>query len=125
MKAQILQVKVGKPLESSLERAAQMMTALERGETQEPYFGIGFADMGQFLAVFTPRRWAVLAVLRETGPLTVAELARRVHRDYNNVYSDIEKLREWRVVFKDEQGRIQAPYTDLVVEVRLPQQAAA
>lgn len=125
MKAQVLQVKVGKPLESSLERAAQMMIALERGETQEPYFGIGFADMGQFLAVFTPRRWAVLAVLRETGPLTVAELARRVHRDYKNVYSDIEKLREWRVVLKDEQGRIQAPYTDLVVEVCLPQKAAA
>ncbi len=125
MNTRILQVKVGEPLESRLAQAARTMDALERGEAIEPYFGVGFADMSQFLAVFTPRRWAVLAALRTAGPLTVAELARRVHRDYKNVYSDIEKLREWRVVLKDEHGRIQAPYTDLVVEVRLPQRQAA
>ena len=81
--------------------------------------------MSQFLAVFTPRRWTVLATLREAGPLTVAELARRVKRDYKNVHGDIEKLREWRAVVKDEQGRIHAPYAEIVVQVRLPQQQAA
>ena len=125
MNKRVLQVKVGEPLESSLERAARTMVALERGEAVEPYFGVGFADMSQFLAVFTPRRWAVLAALREAGPLTVAELARRVKRDYKNVHGDIEKLREWRAVVKDEQGRIHAPYAEIVVQVRLPQQQAA
>ena len=125
MNTRILQVKVGEPLESRLTQAARTLEALERGDTVDPYFGVGFADMSQFLAVFTPRRWAVLAALRETGPLPVAELARRVGRNYKNVHGDVEQLQKWNAVIKDEQGRIHAPYTEIVVEVRLPQRQAA
>jgi len=53
---------------------------------------MGFADMGQFLAVFTPRRWGGAGRVTRAGPLTVAELARRVKRDYKNVHGDVEKV---------------------------------
>jgi len=36
--------------------------------------------MTQMLSAFTPRRWELVAVLREGGPMTVAELARRLGR---------------------------------------------
>lgn len=121
----ILNVKVGEPLESSLARAAQTMEALERGEAPAPYFGVGFADIGQLFAVFTPRRWDLLAVLREGGPMSIAELARRVKRDYKNVHNDVEKLAEWRAVEKDEKGRVVAPYSEIVVDVLLPHGRAA
>ena len=90
-----------------------------------PYFGVGFSDIGQLFAVFTPRRWDLLAALREGGPMTIAELARRLKRDYKNVHSDVEKLTEWQAVEKDEQKRVVAPYSEIVVDVRLPQGRAA
>ena len=125
MNERILNVKVGEPLESSLARAAQTMEALERGETAAPYFGVGFSDIGQLFAVFTPRRWDLLAVLREDGPMTIAELARRVQRDYKNVHSDIEKLAEWQAVEKDDKKRVFAPYSEILVDVLLPRGRAA
>jgi predicted transcriptional regulator len=112
-------------MESTLARAAQTMEALERGESPTPYFGVGFSDVGQLFAVFTPRRWDLLAALREGGPMTIAELARRVKRDYKNVHGDVEKLAEWQAVEKDEKRRVFAPYSEIVVDVRLPQGRAA
>lgn len=125
MSERILNVKVGEPLESSLARAAQTMEALEQGEKPTPYYGVGFSDIGQLFAVFTPRRWDLLAVLRECGPMTIAALARRLNRDYKNVHGDVEKLSEWHAVEKDERNRVVAPYSEIVVDVRLPQGRAA
>ena len=125
MKERILNVKVGEPLESTLARATGTMEALERGEAPLPYFGVGFSDVGQLVAVFTPRRWDLLAALREVGPMTVAELARHLKRDYKNVHGDVEKLAAWQAVEKDDKGRVFAPYSEIVVDVRLPQRRAA
>ena len=125
MSERILNVKVGEPLEASLARAAQTMEALYRGDTPEPYFAVGFSDIGQLLAVFTPRRWELLATLREDGPMTIAALARRLKRDYKNVHNDVEKLAEWQAVEKDEQNRIVAPFSEIVMDVRLPMARAA
>jgi predicted transcriptional regulator len=105
----------------TLARAVHTMETLERGESPAPYFGVGFSDVGQLFAVFTPRRWDLLATLREGGPMTIAELARRVKRDYKNVHGDVKKLTEWQAVEKDEKGRVFAPYSEIVVDVRLPQ----
>ncbi len=125
MNERILNVKVGESLETSLARAAQTMEALERGDIPQPYFAIGFSDIGQLLAVFTPRRWDLLAALREDGPMTIAALARRLKRDYKNVHNDVEKLAEWQAVEKDEQNRVVAPFSEIVMDVRLPMGRAA
>jgi predicted transcriptional regulator len=125
MSGNILNVKVGEPLELSLARAAQTMVALEKGETPVPYYGVGFSDIGQLYAVFTPRRWDLLAALREFGPMSIAALARLLKRDYKNVHGDVEKLREWLAVEKDEENRVFAPYSEIVVDVRMPQGRAA
>jgi len=121
----VLNVKVGARPEDSLQRAAQMMSALESGETVAPYFGVGFQNAGQMLAVFTPKRWDLLAALREGGPMTIAELARRLGRNYKNVHNDVDKLIEWLAVEKDEKGRVYAPYSEIVVDVRMPELVAA
>ncbi len=125
MNERILNLKVGEPLEVELRHAADTMKALERGETPEPYFSVGFNDVSQLFSVFTPRRWDLLAVLRESGPVSIAELSRLAKRDYKNVYQDVEKLSEWLAVEKDEKGRVFAPYSEIRVDVRLPQGRAA
>lgn len=125
MSDRILNVKVGARPEENLERAAAVMAALERGEQATPYFGIGFQSAGKMLGVFTPKRWELLATLREGGPMTIAELTRRLGRNYKNVHNDVDKLIEWLAVEKDEQGRIIAPYAEIVVDVKLPERVTA
>ena len=125
MKRKILNLKVGEGIESNLSRAASLMATLEHGEKAKPYFGIGFGDVGQMFSVFTPRRWDLLATLRAAGPMTTAELARELKRDYKNVHNDVTKLLEWLVVEKDEAGRVFAPYAEIIVDVRMPVRIAA
>lgn len=121
MSERILNIKVGEPVEAGLARAARTMEAIERGETPQAYYGIGFEDISQLFAVFTPKRWDLLAALRESGPMSIADLARQLKRDYKNVHSDVEKLAEWHAVEKDDQGRVLAPYSEILVDVRLPE----
>lgn len=122
---QTLHVKVGENPTTALKRFADTMKALDRGEQPKPYFSVGFADVGQLFAVFTPRRWELLAALRQSGPLSIAELARQLERDYKNVYSDVGKLTAWQAIEKNEAGQVFTPYSEISVDVRLPEQQAA
>ncbi len=125
MNEQILTIKVGTGIQSSLALAQQMMERLELGEEPATYFGVGFKDMSQMLSVFTPKRWELLATLREQGAMSIAELARVLQRDYKNVYNDVERLMEWLAIERDAQGKVFTPYAEIVVDVHLPQQRAA
>jgi predicted transcriptional regulator len=78
----ILNVKVGETLKESGRRAAAAMNALAAGKKAEPCFGVGFEQVGQMFAAFTPKRWELIAALRAAGPLTVADPARQLGRNY-------------------------------------------
>lgn len=122
---QILNVTVGESLREAGDRAAAAMRAIERGEPSPPHFGVNFAQIGQMLAAFTPKRWELIAALREAGPLTVAELARRLGRDYKNVHTDVSQLIEWMAVERSDDGRIHVPWSEIVVDMKLPERVAA
>lgn len=121
----VLNVIVGESVADNLARARSAMEALQRGKTPRPHFGVGFAEVGQMLAVFTPKRWELLARLRETGPLTTAELARKLDRDYKNVHADVAALSEWLAVQRTEDGRVHVPWSEIVVDMKLPKHLAA
>jgi predicted transcriptional regulator len=125
MNQNILTIKVGTSIQSSLALAQQMLERLELGEEPAPYFGVGFKNVSQMLSVFTPKRWDLLAVLREHGAMSIAELARTLQRDYKNVHNDVERLMEWLAIERDANGKIFTPYSEIVVDVHLPQQKAA
>jgi len=121
----ILHLTVGEPVSASLARAAAAMKAAKQGKAAQPYFGVGFDDVGELFSVFTPKRWELIGALREGGAMTIAELARRLKRDYKNVYNDCERLIEWMAIEKDENGRVFAPYDEIVVDMKLPDLRAA
>ena len=122
---QILNVTVGESLREAGARAAATMKALARGEKVQPHFGVNFEQIGQMLAAFTPKRWELIAALRQAGPLTMAELARRLGRDYKNVHTDVTQLIEWMAVERGDDGRVNVPWSEIVVVMKLPERVAA
>jgi predicted transcriptional regulator len=126
MKSQnILNVTVGESLHDAAARTAKVMRDVQAGKRVAPFFGVSFDEMGAMLATFTPKRWALIAALRQAGPLTVAELARRLERDYKNVHTDVAQLIEWMAVERMDDGRVHVPWSEIVVDMKLPQQLAA
>ncbi|MFC3340556.1 hypothetical protein [Paracandidimonas soli] len=125
MNERTLHVRVGDSADAMLSRASDTMKALERGETPVPRFEVGFANVGQMFAVFTPRRWELLATLREAGAVSIAALARLLGRDYKNVHGDVMALIEWMLIEREQDGRVCAPYSEIVIDVRLPERRAA
>jgi predicted transcriptional regulator len=121
----ILTITVGEPIESSLLLARETARALQRGDVVSPVHRVGFEDMGQLLGVFTPQRWALIAALRACGPVTIADLARRLGRDYKNVHTDIAALGEWWAVERGDDGKVSVPWSEIVVDLKLPEQEAA
>ena len=121
----VLKVSVGASMADSLARVRDTMQAVQQGKRAKPHFSVGFAQVGQMLAVFTPKRWELIARLRETGPLTTAELARRLDRDYKNVHVDVAALAEWMAVQRSEDGRVYVPWSEIVVDMKLPNRLAA
>lgn len=65
------------------------------------------------------------AALRAAGPLTVAELARRLGRDDKNLHTDVTQLIEWMAVERMDDGRVNVPWSEIVVDMNLPERAAA
>ena len=120
----VLHLTVGKPMKAGLARVAIAMKAVRQGKPAQPYFGVGFEGVGELFSVFTPKRCELIGALREDGAMTIAELARRLKRDYKNVYNDCERLIEWMAIEKDENGLVFAPYNKIVVDMKLPDRRA-
>jgi predicted transcriptional regulator len=123
--SKVLNVKVGETLQQAGKRAADAMRAAAAGKAVSPYFGISFQQVGQMLATFTPKRWELIAALCEVGPMTVAELARFLGRNYKNVHADVQQLIEWMALERGDDGRVSVPWSEIVVDMKLPERAAA
>jgi predicted transcriptional regulator len=123
--SKVLNVKVGETLQQAGKRAADTMRSAAAGKAVTPYFGVSFQQVGQLLATFTPKRWELIAALRAAGPMTVAELARHLGRNYKNVHADVQQLIEWMAVERGDDGCVSVPWSEIVVDMKLPERAAA
>jgi predicted transcriptional regulator len=122
----VLDVTEGRSIDDQLARAQSAMVALQRGKMPKAHFGVGLAQAGEMLAVFTPKRWELIARLREIGPPpTTAELARRLDRDYKNVHPEAAAPSQWHAVQRTEDGGVHVPWSEIVVDLKLPERMAA
>jgi predicted transcriptional regulator len=62
------------------------------------------------------RRWEILQVLAGQGEVGVRELARRVKREVKSVHRDTESLVAGGVIDKTKEGKLQFPYSRIVLE---------
>ena len=119
----VLEVRVGEPLKTSLARFGKVLARAKAGKSAKPYSGVGFRTMAQFGEVFTPKRWELVGALKKSGPVSIYALAQGLERHYRNVHKDVTALIEWTVIEKNGDGLIYVPWDE--IDVRWPLLEAA
>ena len=99
------------------ESASGFSQAWSSGQASEEAH-ISFSSPELLWRVLTAKRWEVLKAMCGAGPLSIREVARRVHRDVKAVHSDVTALVNAGVLEKGEQG-IEFPYEAVKVEFML------
>jgi predicted transcriptional regulator len=81
-----------------------------RTEGRSPLHVLSLQDLPLLLRTLSPARWELLDRLRDAGPLSVYELAKRLRRDYKNVHTDAARLAEIGLIEKNADGRVSVPW---------------
>jgi len=71
---------------------------------------LSMRDLPLLLRTLTPARWQLLDRLREAGPLSIYELARRLERDYKNVHTDVTALARIGLIERAGDARVSVPW---------------
>ena len=101
----------------STESFKQRVKAAFSGKRQQQR--ISFESFELLWKVLAPNRMALVQTLTGAGPVTLREAARRVGRDVRAVHSDVHMLLRAGVLRKDDEGRIEFPYTGVHVDFML------
>ena len=84
-----------------------------------PLAVLSFADLPLLVRTLTPARWELLERLKKAGPVSVYALARVLHRDYKNVYMDVQQLSNLNLIEKAVDGKISVAWDAVRAEFRL------
>ena len=79
---------------------------------------ISFATPEVLFRLMTAKRWELLRTITGAGPLTIREIARRVHRDVKAVHGDVQRWLNCGVLHKNG-GLVVFPYDAVHVDVVL------
>ena len=78
--------------------------ALERGEAVREERGVYFTSLEAFRKALTPKRLALLHLIRTAHPASLNELARLSHRNIKNVADDVQHLSQIGLIDSREEG---------------------
>ena len=117
MNKKILHIEI-QSADKSLQGFEDTLLQIESGKKVDPYFSIGFESLPQFAAVFTPKRWELIGVLKKSGAMSIYQLAKLLKRHYRNVHKDVTALMKWMIIEKDEDSHVFIPWDE--IDMRLP-----
>jgi predicted transcriptional regulator len=100
-------------------RALDIARTLDRGEAVSSQAHLSFPDMEMLLCVLTPKRFALLRLLRQTGPSSVRALAAAARRDYKAVHNDVSALIENGLIERQAVDRVAVLWDSVGGEFRL------
>ena len=83
-----------KSIDAAIDSAVDVMRAIRAGKPVKTRHAAYFESLDAVRAVLTEKRLALLGLVRERAPGSVAELARMAKRDFKSVCRDVEALRE-------------------------------
>ena len=103
----VLELRIG-DLRDALDRFEAAWN--RRTEGRRSLHILSVVDLPLLLKTLTPARWELLDRLRQAGPLSIYELAKRLERDYKNVQTDVSRLGEIGLIDRAADGRVSVPW---------------
>ena len=105
----LLELRIG-DARDALDRFEAAWNRRLEGRKTRPLQVLSMESLPLLLRTLTPARWTLLERLREAGPLTIYELAKRLGRDYKNVHTDVTSLARIGLVARGSDGRVSVPW---------------
>jgi predicted transcriptional regulator len=105
----LLELRVG-DARDALDRFEAAWNRQLEGRKSAPLHVLSLENLPLLLRTLTPARWTLLERLREAGPLTIYELAKRLARDYKNVHTDVTSLASIGLIERGDDGRVRVPW---------------
>jgi predicted transcriptional regulator len=107
--ARLLELRVG-DARDALDRFEAAWNRRTEGRRAQTLHVLSMAGLPLLLRTLTPARWQLLERLRDAGPLSIYELARRLERDYKNVHTDVTALAKIGLIERAADGRVSVPW---------------
>jgi predicted transcriptional regulator len=96
--------------------AIETAKRIDQGRHTPTPASIAFESMELLLKVLTPNRWALLRVLRASGPSSIRALAQELQRDYRGVHADVTALINAGLISRDD-GKVSVPWSRITAEM--------
>lgn len=116
--ARRLELRVSPPGDA-LDRFEAAWNRIAEGGKPKPLEVLSVEDLPLLIKTLTPARWALVQRLAAEGPLSIYELAKRLARDYKNVYTDVKALAQLRLVAQRADSLVEVPWDAVRAELRL------
>jgi predicted transcriptional regulator len=113
-----LEIRVGAAADA-LDRFEAAWNRVLEGRALRPLEVLSFEDLPLLTRALSPARWALLQDLKEKGPCSIYELAKRLGRDYKNVHTDVTQLAAIGLVERRADGLAAVKWDLLRAELKL------
>src|SRR5438552_5442828 len=107
--ARLLELRIG-DARDALDRFEAAWNRRTERRRVKPLQVVSMADLPLLLRTLTPARWQLLERLRDAGPLSIYELAKRLERDYKNVHTDVTALTKIGLIERAGDARVSVPW---------------
>ena len=102
---------------SSREKINERFLGALQGKDQGTH--ISFASPALLFKVLSGKRWELLKMMTNAGPISIREAARRLKRDVKAVHGDVHMLLNTGILQKTDTGQIEFPYEAVHVDFML------
>ena len=86
---------------------------------ERPVERLYFEDLATLLKYLTPKRFELLNALHGMGHVSINALAKKLNRQYRNVFDDVKLLEKLGLVEKDEENRFFVSWDEINATLRL------
>jgi predicted transcriptional regulator len=97
----------------ALRAFARTWRTVEAGEPAVPR--LAFGNLKDLFSAVTQKRLEMIRFIAGHEGHNIRQLSQQLERDYKNVYQDVKDLVELGLLDQDEQGRLSAPYDEIVI----------
>jgi len=113
-----IEVTVGH-LSSALDRFEQAWQRGLAGSSRGGEVRLTFENLPVLLKNLTPARWKLLEAVKQSGPMSINELARLLERNYKNVHTDVTRLIVLGLIGRLPDQRIAVEWDTIAAEMKL------